>query len=357
MREDFVTRLKLQLRDAAEREARGGSLAHTLRDTRWRLSSPALAAGLAVILGVIAVAAGALLLRDEPQPATPRVVATLHLTGNPEGMLSAFGSLWIADPVAGDVVRVDPQTRRVVARIHVGSTLGIAIEPVGNELWVVSDQPAVVERIDPASNTISGRLRLRTPDGRTFQAFQVLPSPRGVWLAGSEGTLRVDPSTGDGLALVAAPTADSDPSGVAIGDQDLWSLRTDGRIERFDAATGRPLGDFSPGLRAPQFIAGFGRDLLALAPGAIARLDGTTGRVIWQRALGEHVDAFDAAEGLIWVHSTAAREPDQLTALAAGSGKTVTSTALETFGSTGLAVTGQEIWIDTTGGKTIVVRR
>jgi hypothetical protein len=357
MREDFVTRLKLQLRDAAEREARGGALAHTLRDTRWRLSSPMLAAGLAVFLGVIAVAAGALLLRDEPQPATPRVVATLQLTGNPEGILPAFGSLWIADPVAGHVVRVDPQTRRVVARIQVGSTQEVALEPVGNELWVRSDQPAVLQRIDPATNAVSGRLRLRTPDGRPFQALQPLSSPRGVWVAGSEGTLRVDPSSGAGLALVAPPTADTDPTGFAVGDEDLWSLRSDGRIERFDAATGRARGDFTPGLRGPQFMAGFGRDLLALTTGAFARLDGTTGRVIWQRALGEHVDAFSAAEGLIWVHSTAAGEPDRLTALAADSGKTVTATALNIFGSTGMTATGQEVWINTTGGKTIVVRR
>ena len=34
MSEDFVTRLRLQLREAAERDARGGALAHTLRDTR-----------------------------------------------------------------------------------------------------------------------------------------------------------------------------------------------------------------------------------------------------------------------------------------------------------------------------------
>jgi virginiamycin B lyase len=357
MREDFVTRLQLQLRDAAEREARASAFGHAFRLARWRMTSPAVAAGLAVILGAIAVAAGALLLRDEPEPAAPRVVAKLALTGNPEELLSAFGSIWISDPVAGDVVRVDPATRRVLARIAVGSAQYVALAPVGNELWVRSEQPARLQRIDPAENAVSGHVRLRTPDGRPFQAIRVLSSPRGVWAVGSEGALRLDPGTGAGLALVAPPTADADVGVFALSEADLWSLRSDGRVQRFDAATGAAEGDFTPGLRGVQFIAGLGPDVLANAPAGFARLDGTTGRVIWQRSLGEHVNAFDAAEGLIWVHSTSAREPDRLTAIAADSGKTVASIALDTFGSTGVAVSGREVWVDTAGGKTIVVRR
>ena len=134
----------------------------------------------------------------------------------------------------------------------------------------------MVERIDPAKNAISGRLRLRTRTGARSRRSSCSPRPRGVWLAGSEGALRLDPRTGAGLALVAAPTADTEPSGVALGDEALCgrSAPTAGS-ERFDAATGAPLGDFTPGLRAPQFIGGLGGDLLALGPG---RSPGSTGR-------------------------------------------------------------------------------
>ena len=71
MREDFVTRLQLQLRDAAEREARGSTLGQALRGARWRLGSPALAGAVAAVALVLAVGAGALLLRDEPRPGRP----------------------------------------------------------------------------------------------------------------------------------------------------------------------------------------------------------------------------------------------------------------------------------------------
>jgi streptogramin lyase len=357
MREDFVTRLQLQLRDAAEREARTGTLGHALRGARWRLTSPAVAPALTALLVAIAVGAGALLLRGEPEPAVPRVVATLELTGNPEEMISAFDSIWISDPVAGDVVRVDPATRRVLARIPVGTAQQIVIEPVGEELWVLSAQPTEALRIDPATDAVSGRVRLRTPAGRPFPATQVFAPPSGVWAVGSEGALRLDPATGAARTLVSRPTADSEVRVIGVGPDDLWSLRTDGRIQRFDATTGKLDGVFTPGLEGTSFIAGLGHDLLALAGGTIARLDGTTGRMIWERSLGEHVNRFDTADGLIWVHTTAAGKPDRLTAVAADSGRTVTSTSLDTFGATGLAVEGREIWIDTAGGRTIVVRR
>lgn len=353
MTDDFVTRLQLQLRDAAEREARSGAPVRALR----QVSAPALATALAVVIGALAVVAGALLLRDEPQPAGPQVVARLELTGNPEEIGSAFGSLWIADSVAGDVVRVDPESRRVVARIPLGSAQGIAIDLVGNELWVVAEQPTEVLRIDPTANAVTGRVRLRTPAGRPFPALRVLASPAGVWAVGAEGALRLDPATGAGRALVSRPTADSELVGAAVGPEDLWTLRSDGRIERFDAATGDARGAFRSAPAGTSFIAALGHDLLALAGGTVARLDGTTGRMIWERSLGEHVTWFDGADGLIWLYTVTAGRPDRLTALAADSGTPAASTALDTFGATGLVVEGREIWINNAGGQTLVLRR
>jgi hypothetical protein len=353
MREDFVTRLQLQLRDAAEREAHAGALAHPLRRARWRLGSPVVATALAALLAALAVVAGALLLRGEPEPAGPRVVAQVELTGNPEGIISAFGSMWIADPVAGEVVRVDPESRRVTARIPVGAAQQIELEPVGRELWVLGAQPAQALRVDPSTNKVAGRVPFRTPTGRPFPALVVLASPAGVWAGGDEGALQLEPDTG---TLVSPPTRDKQTSGIALGDEDLWALRSDGRIVRFDAGSGAREAAFRPGLAGTFFIAGLGQDLLALGDRTIGLLDGG-GRVIWERSLGEHVNRFTVADGLVWVHTTTAREPDRLTALTVDRGRTVASTTLDTFGATGLAVHGREVWIDTAGGRTLVLRR
>jgi hypothetical protein len=357
MREDFVTRLQLQLRDAAEREARAGGLGRAFRGARWRLTSPTAAGAVAALLAAIAISAAVLLMRDEPDPAGPRVVAKLQLTGNPEDIVSAFGSLWISDPVAGEVVRVNPETRRVLARIPVGSGQYIATEPVGGELWVRSQRDTKLQRIDPGTNAVRARFQPRTPDGRAFPSLSVLASESGVWAIGDEGALRLDPRTGAGLQLVAAPTGSSEARGFAIGEEYLWSLLTSGRIQRFDAATGEPRGAFAPELENAQGIVGYGQDVMAGADSTVALLDGNTGRALWQRSVGDRLFTLAVADGLIWMHSATARHGDRLIAVAADSGKIVSSTALDAFGSNGMAVTGREIWIDTTGGETLVVRR
>jgi len=59
----------------------------------------------------------------------------------------------------------------------------------------------------------------------------------------------------------------------------------------------------------------------------------------------------------MWVHSSTARERDRLTAFALDDGRRIAAIALDTFGATALAVVGDEIWVDTPSGGTVVVRR
>jgi PQQ-like domain len=356
MREDFVTRLQLQLRDAAEREARAGGFGRIRWRMRRRVGLPVIAGGLAALLAAIAVVAGVLLRRDEPEPSGPQVVARLELTGNPADILPAFGSLWISDSVAGDVVRVDPDTRRVLARIPVGSAQNIATQAVGDELWVRSQRDTVVQRIDPATNAVRARFQPRTPDGRMFASLEMVTAGTNVWAAGDEGALRLDPRTGAGLEVVGPPSRDSQALTIAVGDGHLWMLRTNGEIQRFDATTGASQGTLPPGLGG-DFIAAYGRDLIVAAGNTVVRLDGSTGRTLWERSIGERLNAITEGDGLIWVHTTsAAGERDRVTAIAGDSGKTVTSAALDAFASTGMAVVGDELWVDTAAGETLVLR-
>ena len=61
----------------------------------------------------------------------------------------------------------------------------------------------------------------------------------------------------------------------------------------------------------------------------MARLDGATGRVVWERTVGDRANGADIADGLLWVHSSTARDADRLTALSLEDGSTVSSTALD----------------------------
>ncbi len=353
-----MTRLQLQLREAAEREAHGSTLGHALRGARWRLGSPVFAGAAAALVLLVAIGAGALLLRDDTAPAGPRVVATLELTGNPEQLVPAFGAVWIADPVAGDVVRVDPERRAVTARIPVGSDQRITMQPVGSELWAIGPEPTQLLRIDPRSNRVTGRIRLRAPAGRPFPALDLLASDRAVWAVGPEGALRVDARTGAGRRLIATPTRGNEARWVALGQDALWVYGTDGAIRRFDPLSGAARGRIRPELPGTEGFEDFDGDLIAFGAGArVARMDGRDGAVRWERAMADriHTGAFGA--GLTWLYVTRAREGDRLVALDPRDGAVAASLPLDGFGASGMAVVGDEVWINQPGGDTVVVGR
>src|SRR5215218_6788528 len=99
MTEDFVTQLRLQLREAALREERRAPFARRLARARRGLPGPLpVAAALAVALLALAVALGAVALRGEPEPAAPRVVGTYAVASGLSPLAPGFGAVWTADP-------------------------------------------------------------------------------------------------------------------------------------------------------------------------------------------------------------------------------------------------------------------
>ena len=358
MTEDFVSRLQVQLRDAAEREAQRGPLSRGLRGTGRRLWSPQVAAALAAAALALAVAAGVLALRgeEEPPPSGPSVVATLELTPSPGPVIAAFGSVWISDAFAGDVVRVDPETRRVLARIRVGTGPLILPTAVGDELWVTIESSPQVTRIDPATDEIVGRFDLTTPDGGAFSPGALVASDRTVWVVSQEGALRLDPATGRGLRLTATATGAAQAVFFALDDRALWENRSDGAIVRYDPRTGAELGSVRPEIPNAGAFASIGDDLIGGDGGRLTRFDGETGRLRWEQPTPGQANAFDFGDGLLWVHSTQPGVGDWLTAYALDDGERISSTRLDTFGASALAVVGDEVWIDS-ATRTIVVRR
>ena len=109
MTEDFVTQLRLQLREAALREERRTPVALRVVRARRGLPGPApMAAALAVVLLALVVALGALALRGEPEPAAPKLIGTYPVASGLSPLAPAFGAVWTADPIRGEVLRIDP---------------------------------------------------------------------------------------------------------------------------------------------------------------------------------------------------------------------------------------------------------
>jgi streptogramin lyase len=125
MSEQFETKLQLQIRAAAQRQERRGVLG------RLRLSLPAaltvVAAALAAaLLLAVAIVGGLRWAGDEDVVTAPRVVANVTLADNLGTLDSGFGAVWIADTAKGQILRLDPRSRRALHQPR-GSAGGAAL--------------------------------------------------------------------------------------------------------------------------------------------------------------------------------------------------------------------------------------
>jgi hypothetical protein len=262
-----------------------------------------------------------------PPPPTARVAAEIPVGPYPRAIAVGEGSVWVAvrgeKSSEGVVVRIDPATNEVVARIPVDAVPGWEIGGGGlavddGSVWVAGaagGDGGVIDRIDTASNRVVDSIHVdgRPADVATFASGFVWVLLRGD--PDSPRVLEIDVSThdivsetdlagaygrrlinagGQMFAMVAAPTGgpadDSllyrlDPwtgrvqgvldlhayAPVAGSVTQLWAATGDALV-RIDPETDRPLGD-------PVPVSNTG-DALAVGDGGIWFFDPTNGRTV-----------------------------------------------------------------------------
>src|SRR5262249_9738138 len=105
------------------------------------------------------------LIRLDPQ--TRRVLATIPNQPAITGVSFGAGSVWACNHHAATqgLMRLDPQTNQVQAQINPAGNLGYCFNVValGEAVWTTSffnDEPAstLVERIDPVTNTVKATI-------------------------------------------------------------------------------------------------------------------------------------------------------------------------------------------------------
>jgi serine/threonine-protein kinase len=73
---------------------------------------------------------------------------TIDVGPEPRGVAAGFGSVWVAVGGADSVVRIDPQSGKVIQTIDVGhGPEGITVGP--KSVWVANGQDNTLTRIDP----------------------------------------------------------------------------------------------------------------------------------------------------------------------------------------------------------------
>lgn len=122
--------------------------------------------------------------KPKPVPA-PTLAAKIPLGAQIFDIADGFGSIWArvgTDTTNGGdtLVRIDPATNAVVARIHVPNGFGIAVGETA--VWTTNFTDNTVSRIDPATNSIVATVEL--PDVRPVGASTTLGS---VWVATEGG--------------------------------------------------------------------------------------------------------------------------------------------------------------------------
>jgi YVTN family beta-propeller protein len=155
------------------------------------------------------------------------------------------GSVWVANGDAS-IVRIDPQSGAVRARIDVGNDPE-AIAVGDGAVWVADFEDDTVTRINPATNTVSGSI----PVGQEPSAIAV--GAGGVWVPNTEdnNVERIDPSTGAVIATIAVGRR---PTGVTVGAGSVWVANSlSGTVSRVDPATDRVAATLTVG-QSPQDV-------------------------------------------------------------------------------------------------------
>jgi hypothetical protein len=110
-------------------------------------------------------------------------------TGGPLGFTQTIalggGSVWLADPLSGVVLQVDPRDLRVVVRIPTGAVTALAFGSGG--IWAVG-KPGIL-RIDPATSRVTATL----PADEVGGVLMVATGAGWLWAGSADSVTRLDP--------------------------------------------------------------------------------------------------------------------------------------------------------------------
>src|SRR5687768_15029502 len=123
-------------------------------------------------------------------PIDKAATATVEVKGYPDWLEVAFDSVWVSNPRAGVVQRIDPATNKIVAEVKVNRPVAAMASGFGS-VWVASRADKAIIRIDPKTNTVAATVPAAIADSEA----SVAAGEGGVWVVTDrKGVLsRIDP--------------------------------------------------------------------------------------------------------------------------------------------------------------------
>jgi PQQ-like domain len=366
-------RIWAELGPAARREEQRPWTARAAAVVRGAAGPAGLRAAAGVALAVIALVAGAALVGvlDRPAPTAkpaPRKVQSVPISGALGDAAAGFGSVWIVDARRG-LVRVDPATYRIAARVDVlNPWLDAKVAVAAGALWLapVRDtghvqtapltEPVSLVRVDPLTGRVSARVPLDAPGGPPITPVDLAAAADAVWVWGQTGALRIDPAANRVTRAIRVPG--DIIKAFAVDGRSVWLATEGGRLLRFDGRTGRrlvalrikPVVNPFPLVALPQAV------VVDEENATVAALDRRTGRTLWHTHLAGGMRAAVMAGDRLWILTTSDTRPaDDLVALDPGTGRTVARIGLPNNGGRAVAAVGSALWVTGETGDVDIV--
>jgi hypothetical protein len=215
---------------------------------------------------------------DPSLPVVGEVLADLDLPESATAWFAATRSaVWIPVPDAGSVIRIDPLTDRVVARIEVaGKPRSLAL----NEDSVYVPADGAIARIDAETNAV-----VETIDTPDFRPLVVFLDGDDLWMTDGGSKVGVLDLQTKQLTIVVETLA-TGMTGVAVGDGTVWVTQTSrGEVLRIDAATHETLGQTRVGPVPVNIAYAFGSAWVASQEGNAVWRIGPDGSVLAEIAM------------------------------------------------------------------------
>lgn len=161
----------------------------------------------------------------------------------PPSVTGAGSDVWVA-PQSGDLTRLSSESGRAIERIDPYASPTGLVSGYGT-LWLTDNQAGNVIRVDPTG--------LRSPfpvgDGPTG----IAAGEGGIWVTdtGDDKLVRIDPQNDTTLIRIPVGSA---PAGVAVGDGSVWVANSgDGTVSRIDPRSNRVIAKIEVG-GSPQAL-------------------------------------------------------------------------------------------------------
>jgi YVTN family beta-propeller protein len=163
---------------------------------------------------------------------------------------TGFGAVWALDGSrSGTLLRIDPGTNRVTARIDVGTAAAYNVWTGAGSVWVAGDQAAEVVRIDPATNAVAAHIAVG--DGPADMVF----SADTAWVIDHRdlGLFRIDVRTTTSRLLARIPG--SAPERMVFAAGHLWITGRGTDLLEVDPGTGNVLSTVEIGAGGIDVVA------------------------------------------------------------------------------------------------------